>query len=101
MKVYEAYKLFTEVFKDRKVISCYEYDSRFVFTAVHESYKGKIPEMAFDALFAVTKDPVEVRRFTPMDIPVAEYKRGKEIPLSEIVNPVDSGSEWVKAHLSL
>ena len=80
MTVSEAYKNFNSEYKNLTVLSCYEYDTRFVFEAVSNNFAGtEAQNMVFDSLFSVDKKNGEISVFKPFDIPADEYKRGKRI----------------------
>lgn len=76
----EAYKKFTSEYEKLTVISCYEYDTCFVFEAVASEHAGtEAQHMVFDSTYSVNKETGEVIPFKPIDIPADEYKRGKRI----------------------
>lgn len=80
MTVSEAYNKFVSEHEKLVVLSCYEYDSRFVFEAVsNELADAEYKHTVFDSTFAVIKDSGKIVPFKPFDIPVDEYKRGKRI----------------------
>ena len=80
MKVDEAYKKFTSEYEKLTVVSCYEYDSCFVFEALSSNFVGaEEQDMVFDSTFAVMKDSGKITAFKPFNIPADEYKRGKRI----------------------
>lgn len=65
---------------DLKVLKCYEYESRFVFTVVPKSFdESKGVVKLINSQMAVLKDTNEVRDFKPFHISRDEYLNGKEI----------------------
>jgi hypothetical protein len=82
MTVQEAYRNITKTLDKMVVMSCHEYDSVFVFHLVPPDYATKeLASEVFDSLYSVSKDTGEIKRFTPFDIPLDEYKRGKRITI--------------------
>ena len=82
MTVQEAYKTFKNTEPKLEVMSCHEFDTRFVFHAVPSKFAT--PDQAakiLDSLFSVDKKTGKISTFTPLDIPTDEYKRGKHIPI--------------------
>ena len=80
--VQEAYRTLTSELRGMSALSCHEYDSRYVFNAVPTRYADdKDADRRFDTLYSVDKKTGEIKRFTPMDIPLGEYKRGKRITI--------------------
>lgn len=84
MTAREAYKILTKTFIGIRVAKCYEYDSVFVFQKVPMSLNAaKNPARAFDVLISVDKSTGAVRDFKPHRMSTEEYKRGKEVQVSE------------------
>lgn len=80
MNVQESYKKLTEKFPERIVLSCYEYESCFVFQVVDKKYADvENANEVLDSLFSVDKKTGEIAAFKPFNIPADEYKRGKRI----------------------
>jgi hypothetical protein len=80
MTVNESYKKFMSEYEKLTVLSCYEYDTCFVFEAVSDNFVDtEAQNMVFDSQFAVNKSSGEITPFKPFDIPIDEYKRGKRI----------------------
>lgn len=82
MIVQEAYRLFKNEpkLKELVVLSCYEYDDRFVFNAIPEEYaSAKDSFKILGCSYAVMKNGSGIGRFRATDIPIDEYKRGKRI----------------------
>lgn len=87
MTASEAYKKFTSEYEKLTVISCYEYDTCFVFEGVSKNFVGtEAQHMVFDSTYSVNKETGEVAPFKPFDIPDDEYKRGKKILIKEMQN---------------
>lgn len=82
MTVDEAYKIFKSKYANLVIKSCYEYDSRFVFEAVHPKYADATEDtIIFDCLYSVEKESGNLTPFKPFDIPANEYKRGQKVAL--------------------
>lgn len=80
MTVKDAYKVFIKKCENMVVLSCYEYNSRFVFNAVPKKYaKSKDVDMMLDISYFVEKSTGAVGKFKPFLIPMDEYKAGKQI----------------------
>lgn len=78
MDVKKAYSLLVSRYPNYRVTKCFEYDSLFVFQVI--SAKSSVnPDEAMDAMRSVNKKTGEVKVFQPFDIPLAEYKAGKQI----------------------
>lgn len=75
----DAYKRFTNTCKGLTVVSCYEYDSVFVFNAVRDKVNVNGTRPVIDSLYSVDKKTGKVLLFKPFNITVDEYRRGKEI----------------------
>ena len=71
-----AYKIILNSFPDKKAVSCFEYDSAFVFKLID---KRSTDPNIFDWLIAVDKKTSEVHAFMPLEMSIDEYKRGKEV----------------------
>ena len=85
MTASEAYNKFIAENESLVVLSCYEYDSCFVFEAVTSEHAGtEAQHMVFDSTFAVNKTSSEITPFKPFSIPADEYKRGKKILIKEM-----------------
>lgn len=80
MTVKEAYEIFKTKHDDLVVLSCYDYDSRFVFQAVRPKYsKLKDGDMVLDCLYSVEKRSGKLEAFKPFNISPDEYRRGKKV----------------------
>ena len=80
MTAKEAYEIFKVKRGDLVVLSCYEYDSRFVFQAVTPKYaKLKTGDVVLDCLYSVEKKSGKLESFKPFNISVDEYRRGKKV----------------------
>lgn len=80
MTAKDAYKVFTKKCKGLVVLSCYEYESRFVFNAVPKEYANTTEATTMmDISYFVEKSTGGVGKFKPFLIPMAEYKAGKQI----------------------
>lgn len=80
MTAKEAYEIFKAKRSDLVVLSCYEYDSRFVFQAVLPKYtKVKDGDVVLDCLYSVEKKSGKFESFKPFNISVDEYQRGKKV----------------------
>ena len=77
MTANDAYYELIKVYPQFNIISCYEYDSRFVFEINQNGVDSDKPE--FDSLMSVDKTTGEVSMFNPMDIPLDEYEAGVRI----------------------
>lgn len=87
MTASEAYNKFMSDHEELTVLSCYEFDSRFVFEAVSDNFVGTDAQnMVFDSQFSVDKSNGVVSPFKPFDIPSDEYNRGKKVLIKEIQN---------------
>ena len=85
MTLKEACNIFrsNEKCKNLSILSCYEYDSCFVFQAVSENYvKSKDADKVFDSLYSVNKKDGDIVSFRPFHISVDEYRRGKKVKLT-------------------
>lgn len=81
MTVEEAYSKFKKEYSDLVILSCHEYESRFVFYAVPSEYAGTDKQnKVFDSLYSVQKKDGTMSLFTPFDISEEEYDNGKKIP---------------------
>lgn len=86
MTASEAYNKFVAENEKLTVISCYEYDSCFVFEAVSNNYTGtEAQHVVFDSTFAVDKTSGKIIPFKPYNIPIDEYKRGKRIRIYDYI----------------
>lgn len=86
MTVQEAYKEFRHKKSELTIMSCYEYESCFVFHAVPPEFAT--PEKAaaiFDSLYSVNKETGSISTFRPLDLPVEERKRGRHLPIYDKV----------------
>ena len=64
MTANEAYKKFVSEYEKLTVVSCYEYDSCFVFEAMSSNFVGtEEQDMVFDSTFAVVKDSGKIMPF--------------------------------------
>lgn len=81
LNIKDAYVIFANKIPNRKVVKCIEYDSLFVFQTVSVKFKGENADEVFDSLYSVNKKTKEVRNFKPFDIPLDEYRRGKEVKI--------------------
>lgn len=80
MTAKEAYEIFKAKRSDLVVLSCYEYDSRFVFQAVLPKYaKLKDGNVVLDCLYSVEKKSGKLESFKPFNISIDEYQRGKKV----------------------
>lgn len=87
MTASEAYNKFISENDNLVVLSCYEYDSCFVFEAVPSNRANTDAQhMVFDSQIAVNKTSGEIAVFKPFDVPIDEYKRGKKILIKELQN---------------
>lgn len=78
MDAKQAYKIISQKFRsDKKVDKCYEYDTAFVFSIVPENYDGNTK--VIDNLYSINKDTGDMKPFTPLMMPLTEYRNGKEI----------------------
>lgn len=71
-----AYLMLTEAYPNTNIIGCVEYDSIFVFQMIPMSAEDT---EYLDGLHSVNKKTGEIDIFQPFDIPLAEYKAGKEV----------------------
>ena len=79
MTAKEAHVKLIEKYPELRAISCYEYDSLFAFQTVPKNYKGDTRIPLFNGAMAVVKATGKVRDIKPFNIPLAEYKNGKEV----------------------
>jgi hypothetical protein len=79
MTVDEARIVFANKYPNLEIISCYEYDSIYVFNAKPKKLTLQKNQTMLDHAFAVDKNSPIVRAFQPFDIPIDEYRRGKQI----------------------
>lgn len=80
MGVKEAYSIVTRTIPGQKVIKCIEYNTLFVFQMVSKNLKPSIqPDEVMDCLWSVNKKTGGVRNFKPFDIPLDEYRNGKQV----------------------
>lgn len=80
MTAKDAYAVFSKKCENLVVLSCYEYESRFVFNAVPKKHaNSKDANMMMDISYFVEKSTGAVGKFKPFLIPMAEYKAGKQI----------------------
>ena len=80
MTAKEAYEIFKVKRGDLVVLSCYEYDSRFVFQAGTPKYtKLKDRDVILDCLYSVEKKSGKLESFKPFNISLDEYRRGKKV----------------------
>ena len=82
MDVKKARKIITKKFKDRTILSCYEYNNLYVFNIVP---KTNMDKNQFDKLWSVNKTTGEVINFKPFDISIEDYKNGKRIYLKDLM----------------
>lgn len=83
MTVEEAYSNFKKKHSDLVILSCYEYDSCFVFQAVAEGVAKDRKNMVFDSLYSVSKKDGSLTLFKPFDISEEEYNRGRKLPVEK------------------
>lgn len=107
MTVEEAISKFKTDHPDLVILSCNEYESRFVFHAVPSEYVGTEQEnMAFDSLYSVHKKNGEITPFTPLDITEEEYDSGKNVYIDKMNYKIteiskterDTAIEWLSRH---
>ena len=80
LSVKEAYRIFSSIRKDLYTRTCYEYDSCFVFQAVHHKLaNSKDGGAEFDSLYFVDKQTRKCGMFKPFYISAEEYNRGKRV----------------------
>jgi hypothetical protein len=80
MTAKEAYKVFSKKFDKLVALTCYEYESRFVFNAVPKKYEhSKESAAMLDSSYFVEKSTGAIGKFKPFLIPLVEYKAGKQI----------------------
>lgn len=82
MDAKEAYKLLMNKKPKSIIVSCFEYDTIFVFDIASSKTNGETIEV-FDSLYSVNKYTGEIRNFKPIDIPIEEYETGEKIKLFE------------------
>lgn len=86
MNAKTAYKILVDVAPNRKVVSCYEYESVFVFDTQPANYKpANEYDAVFDGAYSVDKTTREVLVFQPFNMPLEEYERGKKVPLLDFL----------------
>lgn len=71
----EAYAIVSKEYEDKEAVSCFEYNSMFVFNLVNKNNKKKI----LDWLISVDKKSSKISVFSPMSLSLEEYKSGKNI----------------------
>ena len=82
MTAKQAYSILMRKFAGVKIDSCYEYDSLFVFSLSPDMLRlSKNTSRMLDGLVSVNKTTREVRDFKPFNMPIEEYKRGKEVSI--------------------
>ena len=79
MTVKEAHKIITTKLPDMDVVSCYEYETLFVFNVVPSGYATKKANKILDCSWSVNKETGLIRDFKPFHISVKEYRAGKQI----------------------
>lgn len=97
MNAKEAYETLTSIIKNINVISCYEYESLFVFHLTPMNVEPSAPLIG--NLLSVNKETGKVDRFNPMILSPEEYRSGKEIknfnPEGGIVTDLQKGREFI------
>lgn len=79
MTAQNAYKLAATKRSGMTVRTCVEYDSVFVFCFVPRNYNDDTPMVG---LIAIDKNTGQETYFNPIDMPLDEYNRGKQIDIS-------------------
>ena len=82
LNIAEAY---AKIRKEKlKVIKAFEYKTLFVFQVVPENFDmTKTTDGLLDCLRSVNKETGQVRDFKPLNIPLDEYRNGKELKTFE------------------
>lgn len=65
-----------------KILSCYEYNTIFVFQIVNKKAKNVDTSKLLNNTVSVNKMTKEVKSFRPFDISINEYKNGKKVILN-------------------
>lgn len=78
MTVEEARTIFKNKYPNKDIVSCYEYDSLYVFNTKPKNITSN-NGILLDQSFAVDKKSPIVSTFQPFNIPIDEYRRGKRI----------------------
>lgn len=103
MSVDDAYSKFKKSYPDLTILSCYEYESCFVFHAVSKNIDDDKKHMTFDSQYSVRKGDGKLTLFNPLDISDEEYNRGKKLPVEKFDTKInllpksnyDAAVEWL------
>lgn len=90
MTVNEAYSKFKKSYSDLTILSCYEYESCFVFHAVSKDIDDDKKHMTFDSQYSVRKRDGMLSKFNPLDISDEEYDGGKKLPVEKFDTKINS-----------
>lgn len=74
-----AYEIVCKKYKGHKIIRCFEYDTIFSFQIVPKDLDESEYGMHLNGLVSVDKKTGDIKTFNPMQIPIEEYRNGREI----------------------
>lgn len=85
ININEAFSIVSENIEDRKIVSCYEYDTLFVFGTIPNPEKRKDVDELNSFQYYINKNTKEIGIFHPFKISFEEYENGKEVDISSLL----------------
>ena len=85
ININEAFSIVSENIEDRKIVSCYEYDTLFVFGTIPNPVKRKEVDELNSFQYYINKNTKEIGIFHPFKISFEEYEKGKEVDINSLL----------------
>lgn len=85
LTVNEAYSIVSKNVGDRKIVSCYEYVTLFVFGTIPNPVKRKEVDELNSFQYYINKNTKEIGIFHPFKISFEEYEKGKEVDINSLL----------------
>lgn len=77
--VNEAFSIVNKEIGDREIVSCYEYNTLFVFKTIPNPSKKKEVDELNSFEYYINKQTKEIGIFQPFNVSFEEYENGREV----------------------